>query len=130
MLLFCLLSFTNGMMWVIVSPISVTISKGYNVSSGLVSIIPMSYLFMYILVNFPSNWVLDVKGIKKGIVTGAILTLIGAGIRCLVIFNFVFAILGQIFCAIAQPFILNAPTKIAIRWFLPKNVIFIKFRGL
>lgn len=26
-------------------------------------------------------------------------------------------------CAIAQPFIMNAPTKIATRWFLPQNVI-------
>jgi hypothetical protein len=30
-------------------------------------------------------------------------------------------IIGQFLCAIAQPFILNAPTKIATRWFIPQN---------
>jgi MFS family permease len=87
-----------------------------------VALIPMSYMILYIFVNFPSNWVLDVKGVKKGIITGSILTAIGSGIRCLIPYSFSFLILGQVICAIAQPFILNAPTKIATRWFMPKNV--------
>lgn len=82
----------------------------------------MSYLICYVFINFPSNWVLDVKGIKKGIITGSVFTAIGAGIRCLVNYSFQFVIIGQFMCAIAQPFIMNAPTKIATRWFLPKNV--------
>ena len=82
----------------------------------------MSYLICYIFLNFPSNWVLDVKGIKKGIITGSVFTVIGTGIRCLVNYSFEYLIIGQFFCAIAQPFILNAPTKIATRWFTQKNV--------
>lgn len=84
----------------------------------------MCYMITYVIMNFPSNWVLDVKGIKKGIVTGAVLTAVGAGFRCLITTHFAFVIVGQVLCAIGQPFILNAPTKIAVRWFLPKNVRF------
>jgi MFS family permease len=80
-------------------------------------------MIMYVFINFPSNWVLDVKGIKKGIVTGGVLTVIGSGIRCLASYSFYFVIIGQVVCAIGQPFILNAPSKIAVRWFMPKNVI-------
>jgi FLVCR family feline leukemia virus subgroup C receptor-related protein len=79
-------------------------------------------MILYVVVNFPSNWVLDVKGIKKGVVVGAVLTAIGTAVRCLVTTHFAFLIAGQVLCAIAQPFILNAPTKIAIRWFLPRSV--------
>jgi len=86
----------------------------------------MSYMVMYIFVNFPSNWVLDMKGIKKGVVVGAVLTALGSGVRCLIDFDFSFMIIGQVLCAIAQPFILNAPTKIAARWFFPEKVILIK----
>lgn len=75
-------------------------------------------MLVYLFINFPSNWVIDVKGISKGIVVGAVLTAVGAGIRCLITTHFAFVILGQIICAIGQPFILNAPTKIAVRWFL------------
>ena len=110
------------MCWVVVSPISVPVGRAYDKSDAVVSIIPMCYMIVYVLVNFPSNWVLDVKGIKKGIVFGAVFTSLGAAIRCLASTDFSFVIVGQILCAIAQPFILNAPTKIAIRWFTTNTV--------
>lgn len=74
-------------------------------------------MILYTFVNFPSNWVLDVKGIKKGIVCGSVLTLLGTGVRSMVKYSFAFVIIGQVFCAIGQPFLLNAPMKIATRWF-------------
>ena len=110
------------MCWVVVSPISVPVGRAYDKSDAVVSIIPMCYMIVYVLVNFPSNWVLDVKGIKKGIVFGAVLTSVGAAVRCLVATDFWLVIVGQILCAIGQPFILNAPTKIAIRWFTTNTV--------
>lgn len=120
--IFCALSFINGMCWVVVSPISVPIGAAYGKSDAVVSLIPMCYMIVYVFVNFPSNWVLDIKGVKKGIVFGAVFTSLGAAIRCLVSTDFSFVILGQILCAIGQPFILNAPTKIAIRWFKTDSV--------
>lgn len=83
----------------------------------------MSYLILYLFINFPSNWVLDTKGIKKGIVAGALFTFLGCGIRTFVQIDFSFVVIGQVFCAIGQPFILNGAMKISTRWFMPKNVI-------
>lgn len=120
--IFFILAFSNGMCWVTASPIAVPIGRAYGQSDAVVSIIPMCYMIIYVFINFPSNWVLDVKGIKKGIVVGAVFTAVGAGFRCLITTHFGFVILGQILCAIGQPFILNAPTKVAVRWFMPKNV--------
>lgn len=124
LLLFFGLAFVNGMCWVTASPISVPIGRAYNQSDAVVSIIPMSYMIIYVFMNFPSNWVLDVRGIRKGIVVGAVLTAVGSGFRCLISTDFSFVIIGQVLCAIGQPFILNAPTKIAVRWFMPENVKF------
>lgn len=121
-LLFFLPSFINGMCWVVVSPISTKISECYDVSDTLVTLIPMLYMIMYLFVNFPSNWILDSKGIRKGVIIGAVMTALGAGIRCMVNLSFTFVIVGQIFCAIGQPFILNAPAKIATFWFKEQNV--------
>lgn len=115
--IFFILAFANGMCWVTASPIAVPIGRAYGQSDAVVSMIPMSYMIIYVFINFPSNWVLDVKGIKKGIVIGAVFTAVGAGFRCLITSHFAFVILGQILCAIGQPFILNAPTKVAVRWF-------------
>lgn len=82
----------------------------------------MSYLISYVVVNFASNWVIDVKGIRIGLIAGCLFTTLGTGIRCLVNHSFVWLIIGQFLCAIGQPFILNTPTKIATRWFMQKNV--------
>lgn len=91
----------------------------------------MSYMIFFVILNFPSNWVIDVKGIKKGVVIGASLTFLGCLIRCLVKVSFAFVVVGQVFCAIAQPFLINAPMKIATRWFMPQNVfLFIIQRSL
>ncbi|CAM5999484.1 unnamed protein product [Sphagnum balticum] len=110
------------MCWVVISPISTKISKCYNVSDGLVTLVPMLYMIMYLFVNFPSNWILDTKGIRKGVIIGAVMTALGAGIRCMVNLSFTFVVVGQVFCAIGQPFILNAPAKIATFWFKEHNV--------
>lgn len=121
-IIYSLASIVNGMCWVVVTPISVPLQNAYNVSSALVAFIPMSYMLFFIFINFPSNWVLDTKGIKKGIIVGTALTCLGCGIRCMVKFSFYFVVVGQVVCAIAQPFLLNAPMKLATRWFTQPNV--------
>lgn len=83
----------------------------------------MLYMIMYLFVNFPSNWILDVKGIRKGVIIGAVMTALGAGTRAFINISFIYVLIGQFFCAIAQPFILNAPAKIATFWFKEKNVL-------
>lgn len=87
----------------------------------------MSYMIFFVFINFPSNWVIDVKGIKNGVVLGAFLTFVGCTIRCFVNVHFAFVIIGQVICAIAQPFLLNAPMKIASRWYMPKNVMNVNY---
>lgn len=121
-LLFCLPSFINGMCWVVLSPISTKVAKSYDVSDSLVTLVPMLYMIVYVFANFPSNWILDTKGIRKGVIIGAVLTALGSGIRCMLNLSFTFVVVGQLFCAIGQPFILNAPAKIATFWFKEQHV--------
>ena len=113
------------MCWAIVTPISVLIASAYEISAAQVSLIPMSFLVFYVIFNFPSNWIIDEKGIKLGVVIGTMATGLGCAIRCLAGLSFNYVIVGQVLCAIGQPFLTNAAMKIGTRWFLPKNVHFI-----
>ena len=85
----------NGMTWVVVTPISLPIAHAYNQSPSLISLIPMAFIVVYPFVNFPSNWVLDGKGIRPGVIIGISLTAVGAGIRALVPVDFSFLTLGS-----------------------------------
>lgn len=111
--IFVLCSFMIGIAWTVVTPISLTIAKVYHQPPSLIVLVPMTFMITYILFTFPSNWTVDVHGIRTSVTLGIILTAIGTGIRSLVNVNFVFLFVGQILCGIGQPFMLNATTKTA-----------------
>ncbi|KAK2572381.1 Solute carrier family 49 member A3 [Acropora cervicornis] len=69
-------------------------------------------------------WILDVLGLRTGILLGAWLNGIGAVVRILSgmefvpsNFRFLVVVIGQTLAALAQPFLLCAPTKLAGVWF-------------
>jgi len=128
--MFFLASLASGLCWTIVSGISVPLGNAYDVSQTVISLLPMSFYITFIFVNFLANWVIDCKSLKVGLILGSVITAVGAGIRCLVNFGFWTLILGQFISSVGQPFLLNAPAKITVRWFLVKDVYKHIFREL
>ena len=119
-----MISFVNGTNSVMVTSIALPIAHSYQQSTFIVSLCSLFFPFVYPIANFPCNWFLDNKGLKKGLLLAAFLQMLGSLIRCLVNYDFISILIGQFLCAISQPMILNATTKLAIRWFLPASVIF------
>ncbi len=48
---------------------------------------------------------------------GSVLTTVGMVVKCFINSGFEICIFGQVLAAIGQPFILNAPAKLAAVWF-------------
>ncbi|EAS01074.2 MFS transporter (macronuclear) [Tetrahymena thermophila SB210] len=118
--LFCLPNMMNGIGWITFSPISTQVEQAYDQSQFVITMTSMSYMFFYVLITFPSNFLLS-KSLKYGIWLGSVLTILGGWVRIFINNSFWWAIFGQILGAIGQPFILNAPSKIAAVWFKPKE---------
>jgi MFS family permease len=74
-------------------------------------------MVIYIFVSIPASWVIDTYGLRAAVGIGAGLTGIFGLIRGLVAPQYMFILLTQIGIAIGQPFILNAVTTVAARWF-------------
>ena len=74
----------------------------------------MVYMLCYIPLVFPSMFLLDLKGLRMCVAIGALLTSIGAWIKCLAVHpnRFAIAMLGQTFCAIAQSFTVNKKARL------------------
>ncbi len=53
------------------------------------------------------------KGFAFSVITGCIITIIGLAIRLLVNVNFTFVLVGQVFCGIGRPLILNSQASMA-----------------
>jgi len=77
----------------------------------------MSFMIVYIIVSIPASWVIDTYGLRVGVGIGAVLTAVFGLLRGLWASNYTLVLVAQIGVAIGQPFILNAITTVAARWF-------------
>lgn len=83
----------------------------------------MSYSFMvlFLPMNFPCVYVLEVYGLRMGVILGIVSTAIGLWCRTLINVSFSYALLGNIIMALGQPFLYNAPGKVTSNWFPQKE---------
>lgn len=107
----------NQLMWITFAPITVEAAHYYGVSDLKIGILSMCFMIVYIVISVPASWIIDTYGIRIGVGIGVVLTGIFGLLRGLVSINYNLLLLSQIGIAIGQPFLLNAITKIAARWF-------------
>jgi MFS family permease len=107
----------NQLLWITFAPITSNAVQYYRVSELSIGFLSLSFMIVYVLVSFPASWVIDTYGVRIGIGIGAALTGIFGLMRGLVASDYKLVLIAQIMIAIGQPFILNAVTTVAARWF-------------
>ena len=107
----------NQLLWITFAAVTTDAMKFYGVSDLSIGLLSLSFMVVYIFVSFPASWVIDTYGLRVGIGIGAVLTGVFGLVRGLVSANYTWVLVAQIAIAIGQPFILNAVTTIAARWF-------------
>ena len=107
----------NQMLWITFAPITSDATKYYGVSDIWIGILSMCFMIVFVVVSIPASWIIDKYGIRVGVGIGAAFTGIFGLLRGFVTTDFDLLLVAQIGIAIGQPFILNAITKFAARWF-------------
>jgi len=107
----------NQLLWITFAAITTDAMEFYNVSDLSIGLLSLIFMVVYIFVSFPASWVIDTYGIRVGVGIGAALTGIFGLVRGLMASDYTWVLIAQIGIAIGQPFILNAITTIAARWF-------------
>ena len=118
-LAFMAVAAVNQLLWITYAPVTSDAANFYNVSTLSIGLLSMSFMIVFILVSIPASWVIDRYGIRIAVGIGAVLTGIFGLLRGLAGSNYSLALFAQIMIAVGQPFILNAITSIAARWFPP-----------
>jgi len=122
LLVFMLITLAVEIQWLthaaVLRPAEVFYRGQYNPDSFLnLDFLAVSYMLLFLLVSFPSSYLINRYGIKKT------LSLASAAVGFFGISKAIFAgsfsgiLVSQIGLAIAQPFILNAVTALTVRWF-------------
>ncbi|OGO09594.1 MAG: sugar phosphate permease [Chloroflexi bacterium RBG_13_66_10] len=107
----------NQLLWISFAPITGNAAAFYGVSDLSIGLLSMSFMIAYLFVSVPASWVIDTYGFRVAVAIGAALTAVFGMMRGLLGADYNLVLLAQIGIAIGQPFILNAVTKVAARWF-------------
>jgi MFS family permease len=117
LLVFMVAAAMNQVLWITFAPITSRAAAFYGVSELDVGMLSMCFMIVYVLVSIPASWVIDTYGIRIGAGTGVALTGVFGLLRGLPSHSYGLVLVAQIGIAVGQPFILNAVTTVAARWF-------------
>lgn len=103
--------------WVALAAITGEAAAFYSVSPLSIGFLSMIYMLVYIVMCIPASYVIDTYGLRAGIGTGALLAGVFGLLKGVYASDYTMVTVAQLGLAVAQPFILNAYTKLASQWF-------------
>jgi len=117
---FFLITVVIEIQWLSFAPIAREARAAYGFGAGegiYIDLLALIFLVMFIIVCIPASYIIDRYGIRKGIGIGAVLTGIFGLMKGVFADSYPMMIACQVGLGVAQPFILNAVTKVAVNWF-------------
>jgi MFS family permease len=114
---FSLLNLVIQLNWIAFAPITVECISLYNTTAFWILFLSMSFMAVYLVVSVPASILIERLGIRAGVGIGAVLMGLFGYLRGVFAQDLTMTILMQCGLAVAQPFILNAITKVAAEWF-------------
>lgn len=117
LLVFMFVIAINQMMWITFAPVTSTAADYFGVSDLNIGLLSMIFMIVFIIMSIPASWVIDAFGLRVAVGIGVVLTGVFGLLRGVAAPNFTWVLIAQIGIAVGQPFILNAITTVAGRWF-------------
>lgn len=117
LLAFMAITAVNQLLWITFAPITQDAANYYGVSELSIGLLSLSFMVVYLFVSIPASWAIDRYGFRTAVGVGAVLTGVFGLTRGLLAQDFTWVMISQIGIAIGQPFVLNAVTTVAARWF-------------
>lgn len=120
LLVYMLVVAVNQLLWITFAAITGDAARFYGVSDLQIGLLSLVFMAVYIVVSIPASWAIDTYGLRVGVGIGAILTGLFGLVRGALGQTYGGVLAAQIGIAVGQPFIQNAVTTVAARWF-PSN---------
>ncbi len=114
---FMLANLAIQMLWISYAPITSQAARYYGVSSLAIGILAMTFMIAFIPLSLPAAWVIDTRGFRLAVGFGVVLMAVFGVARGLAGANYTLVLLSTIGLAVAQPFLLDAWTKVPANWF-------------
>lgn len=117
LLVFFLVNMIIQMQWLTFAPIAREARLVYSATPFQIDLLSLIFMGVFLVVCLPASYILDKYGIRIGVGIGAVLTGIFGMMKGVFADSYTMVVIAQVGLAVAQPFILNAVTKVAVHWF-------------
>jgi MFS family permease len=114
---FMFINLTIQMLWITYAPITGTAAQFYGVTDLQIGFLAMSFMIAFIPLSIPVSWVIDSYGFRLAVSIGAVMMGVFGLLRGLAGANYGWVLAATVGIATAQPFLLNAWTKVPANWF-------------
>jgi MFS family permease len=114
---FMFINLTIQMLWITYAPITGPAAKFYGVTDLQIGYLAMSFMAAFIPLSIPVSWAIDTYGFRLSVSIGAVLMGIFGLLRGFAGADYSLVLWSTIGIAVAQPFLLNAWTKVPANWF-------------
>jgi len=114
---FMLITLAIQVMWICFAPITGDVASFYKITELQVGFFAMSFMVVYIPLSIPIAWMIDTYGYRKAVSIGAVLMGVAGLLRGVFGTSYFGVLLSTLALGAAQPFMLNAISPVAARWF-------------
>lgn len=114
---FMFINLTIQVLWISYAPITGVAARFYGVSDLQIGLLAMTFMMAFIPLSIPVSWAIDTYGFRLTVSIGAVLMGLFGIVRGLAGADYTLVLLTTIGIAAAQPFLLNAWTKMPAQWF-------------
>jgi len=114
---FCGINLTIQTLWISYAPITGPAARLYGTSDLAIGALAMSFMVAFLPLSIPASWLIDTRGFKVGVGVGAALMAVFGPLRGLAGDSYAWVLACTLGLAAAQPFLLNAWTKLPALWF-------------
>ncbi len=114
---FMFINITIQILWITYAPITGPAAAFYGVDDVHIGWLSMAFMIAFIPLSIPVSWVIDTYGFRLAVSIGAVLMGVFGILRGLAGANYTLVLWSTIGIAVAQPFLLNAWTKVPANWF-------------
>ncbi|MFH1851978.1 MAG: MFS transporter [Candidatus Neomarinimicrobiota bacterium] len=114
---FAVINAVVQMQWLTFAPIAREARLFYSATALQIDFLSLIFMLVFLAVCIPASFIIDTYGLRIGVGIGAVLTGIFGLMKGVYADSYTLVVIAQIGLAVAQPFILNAATKVAGVWF-------------
>lgn len=114
---FMLINISIQIMWICFAPITSSAAEFYGVSDLRIGLLAMIFMIVYIPLSMPVSWMIDTLGYRKSVSIGAGIMAVFGLLRGVFAANYTMVLIATIALAVSQPFMMNAISTVAAKWF-------------